>query len=344
MTEATSFGSGATSPFRAGSPTPSEMDQVLHGLPNPQSTSSGAFLGATLTAEEFARVQNLVNAGLLTLTPKTMNTGEQAPTEQNLFTPPPTPPKIPETRKRTLQNEPTSSPKRASKPKGGTKNKSIPVKMSCFPIYQSNDPEHKLPPHALRHEIQDGYLIIEKLHNMPLPFEKQWRWDNSKNCWWMLIKSEKMYHMIGEYIAKCCSLQGLQFEDRRDGFKNTSVMCNIEVFISDAPDAEGKEEEWLCVSGETFFVREVCKDFGGRWDFGSKAWDAVSKDALQKIVEEAWLRGFPLSGNFNHDGSMTQFLGTHGAFIEQAGSEYKWTIVKGQAPAVMPVAESSGQE
>ena len=53
--------------------------------------------------------------------------------------------------------------------------------------------------------------------------------------------------------------QGLQFEDRSDSFKNTSVMCNIEVFISDAPDADGKEEEWLCVSGETFFARDIGK-------------------------------------------------------------------------------------
>jgi hypothetical protein len=156
----------------------------------------------------------------------------------------------------------------------------------------------------------------------------------------MLIKSEKMYHSIGEYIAKCCSVHGLQFEDRRDGFKNTSVVCNIEVFISDAPDADGKEEEWLSVSGETFFAREVCKDFGGRWDYSNKAWDAVAKDALPKIVEQAWLRGFPLSGNFNHDGGMTAWLGQHGAFIEEAGSEYKWSIVKGQAPPVSAPVES----
>jgi hypothetical protein len=279
----------------------------------------------------------LVDVGFLTLNPQNNPNGD---VQRNLFAPPKTSANTPDLRKRALPNEPTSSPKRACKPKGGTKNKSIPVKMSCFAIYQSNDQEHKLPPHALRHEIQDGYLLIEKLHNMPPPFEKQWRWDNTKNCWWMLIKSEKMYHSIGEYIAKCCSLHGLQFEDRREGFKNTSVVCNIEVFISDAPDADGKEEEWLTVSGETFFAREVCKDFGGRWDYSNKAWDAVAKDALPKIVEQAWLRGFPLSGNFNHDGGMTAWLGQHGAFIEEAGSEYRWSIVKGQAPPVSAPVES----
>ena len=339
MTDASSFDSDT--PFRAGSPaasTTSEMEQSLHSLPNSQ--SSGAFLSGVLTPEQILLVQGMINSGQLTLPPQANNNGGQSSSE---FTPPTTPPKTPETRKRTLQNEATSSPKRASKPKGGTKNKSIPVKMSSFPIYQSNDPDHKLPPHALRHEIQDGYLIIEKLHNMPLPFEKQWRWDNTKNCWWMLIKSEKMYYMIGEYIAQCCSLLGLQFDDRRDGFKKTSVMCNIEVFISDeAPGADGKDEEWLCVSGETFFAREVCKDYGGRWDFGSKAWDAVSKEALPKIVEQAWLRGFPLRWNFNHDGIMTPWLGSHGAIIED--DEYQWKMVKGQAPAVELAAKSDDQE
>jgi hypothetical protein len=287
-----------------------------------------SFQSSTLNQEDIARIQTLVQAGVLTLNVPSMSNKSLS-----------TPPKTPESRKRSLQNEPTSAPKCASKPKGGSKNKSIPVKMSCFAIYQSNDPEHKLPPHALRHEIQDGYLILEKLHNMPTPFEKQWRWDNSKNCWWMLIKSKKMYHMVGEYISKVCSLQGLQFEDRRDAFTKTSVVCNIEIFISDTPDADGKDEEWLCVSGETFFAREVCKDYGGRWDFSSKAWDAVSKDALPKIVEHAWLRGFPLSGNFNHDGGMTAWLGKHGAYIEE--EEYKWNIVKGQAPAVMVSAETN---
>ena len=88
------------------------------------------------------------------------------------------------------------------------------------------------------------------------------------------------------------------------------------------------------MSGETFSARDIC-----RWDFSTKAWDAVSKDALPKIVEHAWLRGFPLSGNFNHDGGMTAWLGKHGAYIEE--EEYKWNIVKGQAPAVMVSAETN---
>ena len=285
-----------------------------------------------LTPENLAALQALLDSGLLTAKPMITNQTSEPKT-------PPTP------RKRALANEPSSAPKLATKPKGGTKNKSIPVKMSCFPIYQSNDPDHKLPPHAIRHEIQDGYLIIEKLHNMPQPFEKQWRWDNSKNCWWMLIKSEKMYHSIGEYIADCCVKQGLQFDDRRDGFKRTSVKCNIEVFLSEeAPDADGKDDTWLCVSGETFFAREICKDYGGRWDFGTKAWDAVSKEALPKILEEAWKRGFPLSGNFNYDGEMTIWPGQRGASISEDGSEYRWSIVKGQAPAVVLGDNSAGQQ
>jgi hypothetical protein len=81
-------------------------------------------------------------------------------------------------------------------------------------------------------------------------------------------------------------------------------MCNIEIFISDTPDSNSKEEEWLCVSGEMFFTREVCKGYRGRWNFGSKAWDAVSKDALPKIVSQAWLCGFPLSWNLNHYGGL----------------------------------------
>ncbi len=48
-----------------------------------------------------------------------------------------------------------------------------------------------------------------------------------------------MCHMIGEYIVKCCSMLGLQFNDHSNWFKKISVMCNIKVFISDdAPNAK----------------------------------------------------------------------------------------------------------
>ena len=331
------------------SPTQSEFDRLDMDTtgasshdPKKQSLSPMSLKTVEWTPENLAALQTLVDSGLVTAKPIITNQTSEPITNQT------SEPKTPPTpRKRALANEPSSAPKRATKPKGGTKNKSIPVKMSCFAIYQSNDPDHKLPPHAIRHEIQDGYLIIEKLHNMPQPFEKQWRWDNSKNCWWMLIKSEKMYHSIGEYIADCCDKQGLQFDDRREGFKQTSVKCNIEVFIDEqAADADGKDDacQWLCVSGETFFARDICKDYGGRWDFGTKAWDAVSKEALSKIVEEAWRRGFPLSGNFNHDGELTTWLGKRGASISDDGSEYRWSIVKGQAPAVVLGDICGGQE
>ena len=82
----------------------------------------------------------------------------------------------------------------------------------------------------------------------------------------------------------------------------------------------------------------------GQVDFGTKAWDAVSKEALLKIVEEAFRRGFPLSGNFNFDGELTNWLGQRGASISEDGSEYRWSIVKGQAPAVVLTDNSAGHE
>lgn len=84
--------------------------------------------------------------------------------------------------------------------------------------------------------------------------------------------------------------------------------------------------EWLTILGEIWYLKDIAKDYGGKWDARCKEWDSISVDALPKLVQKAYEYGYPLSGNFNYDGRMTPLLGPQGAYLDVEKETYKWSL------------------
>lgn len=164
------------------------------------------------------------------------------------------------------------------------------------------------------------------LTNLPFPFEV-FRFDCTKQVWYVLVKSKKLYHMVAEWVMKLCEDQGIKYIDARSGYNETMSVTEITMNIGwEGEEDNGVDVEWLTLSGEIWYARTLAKDFGGRWDPKHKVWDSVSSDALPKLLQRAYEYGYPLAGNFNWDGRCTSFLGSHGAYLDCEA--YKWQLHK----------------
>eukprot|EP00961_Rhodomonas_salina_P194472 2625419-Rhodomonas_salina.1 len=66
------------------------------------------------------------------------------------------------------------------------------------------------------------------------------------------------------------------------------------------------------------------QDYGGQWSPALKQWLSISVEALPKLLQTVYDHGYPLTGNFNFDGSAGTFLSSHGAYIKD--NKYKWSL------------------
>eukprot|EP00961_Rhodomonas_salina_P226849 3067061-Rhodomonas_salina.1 len=48
----------------------------------------------------------------------------------------------------------------------------------------------------------------------------------------------------------------------------------------DKDDSEENDIEWLTISGDVFFLKNIAKDHGGRWNASDRQWYSINIDAL----------------------------------------------------------------
>lgn len=227
------------------------------------------------------------------------------------------------------KNSVNRAPVRQSKPKGSRRNISMPISVQTVVIYAEKAEVaagDDKPVWAIRFEVHNGYPIISQLTDPPYPFE-HFRFDGLKQVWYSLVKSEKMYHALGQWVEKVCADNNIKYIDQRGGYHKTLSITEIALNIGwEGEEDNGKDVEWLTLSGEIWYLKSVCKDFGGRWDPRLKMWDSVSVEALPQILKKSWDYGYPLTGNFNWDGRATSWLGMAGAYIQD--DIYEWHLHK----------------
>eukprot|EP00961_Rhodomonas_salina_P017863 240360-Rhodomonas_salina.1 len=91
---------------------------------------------------------------------------------------------------------------------------------------------------------------MSDLTDPPYPFEP-FRFDSQKQLWYLLIKSEKMFHSVASWLEKKASNHGMKFIDACQQYKD--MMAQTEIYLGfcwDGDDDNGEDVEWLNLSGE----------------------------------------------------------------------------------------------
>eukprot|EP00961_Rhodomonas_salina_P277362 3748206-Rhodomonas_salina.1 len=82
-----------------------------------------------------------------------------------------------------------------------------------------------------------------------------------------------MFHAVASWLEKKANNHGMKFIDARQPYKDT--MAHTEIYLGfgwDGDDDNGKDVEWLNLSGEIWYLCNIAKDFGGRWSPATKQW------------------------------------------------------------------------
>eukprot|EP00961_Rhodomonas_salina_P103095 1386278-Rhodomonas_salina.1 len=53
----------------------------------------------------------------------------------------------------------------------------------------------------------------------------------------------------------------------------------------DGDEDNGEDVEWLNLSGEIWYLRNIAKDFGCRWSPTMKQWVSISTEAMPKLLQ-----------------------------------------------------------
>eukprot|EP00961_Rhodomonas_salina_P115658 1556748-Rhodomonas_salina.1 len=61
-------------------------------------------------------------------------------------------------------------------------------------------------------EVANGYPLMGDMTDLPYPFEP-FRFDCQKQLWYLLVKSEKMFHAVASWLEKKASDHGMKFID-----------------------------------------------------------------------------------------------------------------------------------
>eukprot|EP00961_Rhodomonas_salina_P043532 585236-Rhodomonas_salina.1 len=94
-----------------------------------------------------------------------------------------------------------------AKPKGSCSNVSLPAKLTCSYLRAEkvdiSEGEDK-PIWAVHIKVANGYPLMSNLTDPPYPFEP-FRLDSQKQLWYLLVKSEKMFHSVASWLEKKAS-------------------------------------------------------------------------------------------------------------------------------------------
>eukprot|EP00961_Rhodomonas_salina_P188477 2543722-Rhodomonas_salina.1 len=65
----------------------------------------------------------------------------------------------------------------------------------------------------------------------------------------------------------------MKFIDARQPWKDTIAITEMNIgFGWDADDDNGEDVEWLNLSSEIWYLRNIAKDFGSQWSPSTKEW------------------------------------------------------------------------
>eukprot|EP00961_Rhodomonas_salina_P129822 1748414-Rhodomonas_salina.1 len=82
------------------------------------------------------------------------------------------------------------------------------------------------------------------------PF-KPFRFDGTKCVWYTLVKTEKLYHAVADFVQLLANYAGMKFIDCRSGFTETMAITKITLdygWEGDNDDGEENYIEWLTIS------------------------------------------------------------------------------------------------
>ena len=231
-----------------------------------------------------------------------------------------------------------SAPVRAVRPASNKRNIALPVevfstvlktevnKVPSSDLHDggsdvSND--DKVLPWACRISVGNGYPLMRHLHQQPQWME-QFSFDTKTSTWFILVKTEKMFHHVIGWLEEKCRMEKLTFIDNTSRWMDTSTVTHINIHTGyEGPDST-TEVLWCSIHGECYFIRKIAKSYGGCFQWVNKAWDGVALEAIPIILKECFNIGITLMGNFNHDGSFTEYLQECGAYIDSG--TYKWNL------------------
>lgn len=178
-------------------------------------------------------------------------------------------------------------------------------------------------PWACRISVANGYSLMKHLTQTPQHIER-FRFESKTSTWYMILKTEKMFHCVVQWLEERCNYEKLTFVDNTSPWKDTSAVTHINIHTGYETASSTTEVLWCSIHGECYFIREIAKSYGGSFQWANKAWDGVALEAIPILLKECFKIGIPLMGNFNHDGSHTAYLAERGAYIDCG--MYRWGL------------------
>eukprot|EP00961_Rhodomonas_salina_P050558 678885-Rhodomonas_salina.2 len=121
-----------------------------------------------------------------------------------------------------------------AKPKGSCHNISLPAKLTCSYLraekVEVSEGEEK---HiwALSVEVANSYPLMSNITDPPYPFEP-FCFNCQRQLWYLLIKSEKMFHSVAMWLEKKASYHWMKFIDSSQPYKDTMAITEINLGFS----------------------------------------------------------------------------------------------------------------
>eukprot|EP00961_Rhodomonas_salina_P044025 591084-Rhodomonas_salina.1 len=136
-----------------------------------------------------------------------------------------------------------------------------------------------------------------------------------------------MYHTAVDMVQSLANDTGMKFIDCRSGYMEMMAITEITLdygWEGDDYSDESNNVEWLTISCKVFFLKNITKDHGGRWNAADCQWYSINIAALPKLLQKCYYFGMPITWNFNWDGRATAFLRSHGGYI--VDDKIKWQL------------------
>jgi hypothetical protein len=114
----------------------------------------------------------------------------------------------------------------------------------------------------------------------------------------VLTITGQMYDMYWDIVSKVGKAANCIVLNQRVPFNiNHTAKLIILVFI-DIPDREDQvAEEFFDMSGATYYLKEIAKDHGGKWDGAKRAWEGIAMGAIPPLLQKCKNIGILVEGN-----------------------------------------------
>jgi hypothetical protein len=120
---------------------------------------------------------------------------------------------------------------------------------------------------------------------------------NKTPHWYSLAITSKCYNLYAEIVKRVGTAAGRVVLDQRSEFDEAhNATLTIAVFI-DIPDDDKEAEEFFDMSGATYYVRDIAKEHGGKWDGSKRAWEGIAMGALPPLLIKCKDIGITVTGN-----------------------------------------------